>query len=72
MIIKPYHKIGIGALIGSALGFSYYYFIGCNSGACPITSKWYVSTIYGAFFGIVAVWPNRKKQTKADQQQDVK
>lgn len=36
---------------GAALGFAYYYFIGCASGACPITSNPYMSILWGALFG---------------------
>jgi len=36
---------------GAALGFAYYYFIGCASGTCPITSNPYISTAYGALLG---------------------
>jgi len=35
------------------LGFSYYYFIGCQSGTCPITSNPYISTAYGMLMGVV-------------------
>ncbi len=36
---------------GGALGFAYYKFIGCSSGACPITSNPWISTLYGALMG---------------------
>lgn len=41
----------LGALAGAVLGYSYYYFIGCASGACFITSKPINSTVYGAVLG---------------------
>lgn len=40
-----------GALLGGGLGFAYYKFIGCNSGACPLTSSPFISTVYGAVVG---------------------
>lgn len=46
-------KLIIGTVIGGALGYSYYRFIGCSSGACPITSNPYISTIYGAILGFM-------------------
>lgn len=50
-------------LIGGLLGFSYYYFIGCNSGSCAITSNPYISTVYGAFLGFVLAIPSKKKNS---------
>jgi len=45
----------LGPLIGAVAGFAYYKFIGCASGACPITSNPWVSTIYGAVMGFMIV-----------------
>jgi hypothetical protein len=59
--MNKYLKISLGLAVGGALGFAYYYFIGCNSGSCPITSNWHVSTLYGAFMGLVLVFPTKKK-----------
>ena len=44
-------KIIVGIAVGAALGFGYYKFVGCASGACPITSNPFISTIYGAIIG---------------------
>jgi hypothetical protein len=41
----------IGIVLGSAAGYAYYRFIGCASGACPLTSNPYISTLYGALMG---------------------
>jgi hypothetical protein len=35
-------------MVGAVGGYMYYYFIGCSTGSCPITSKPLNSTIYGA------------------------
>ncbi|MGA9119143.1 MAG: DUF6132 family protein, partial [Bacteroidota bacterium] len=43
-------------------GFLYYYFIGCASGTCPITSNPYVSTLYGAGMGLLLGWANKKEK----------
>ena len=40
-------------LLGAALGFAYWYFVGCASGSCGITSVWWRSTLYGAFMGFL-------------------
>ncbi len=37
---------------GAVLGFLYYKFIGCATGACPITSNPIISTLYGALIGL--------------------
>lgn len=50
--------------LGGVLGYAYYYFIGCNSGTCAITSSPYVSTIYGAVIGVVFTIPSKKKNEK--------
>ena len=44
-------KLLIGVVIGGALGFAYYKFVGCSTGTCPLTSHPVVSTIYGAVLG---------------------
>lgn len=49
----------IFALIGGVLGFSYYYFIGCYGGNCPISSNPYISILYGAGIGLII--PKKKK-----------
>ncbi len=41
----------IGIAIGGLLGFIVYRFIGCSSGACPLTSNPWVSTLYGMVVG---------------------
>jgi hypothetical protein len=48
---KPF----IAASIGGLAGFLYYYFVGCNTGNCPITSSPYTSILMGAFFGFFIV-----------------
>ena len=41
----------IGVVAGAVCGFLYYYFIGCSSGTCAITSRPLNSTLYGAVMG---------------------
>jgi len=40
-------------IAGAAGGYAYYYFIGCVSGTCPITSHPWLSTGYGALLGFL-------------------
>ncbi len=42
---------GLGILIGAAIGYGYYHFVGCDSGTCAITSKPLNSTLYGSLMG---------------------
>jgi hypothetical protein len=42
---------GIGVAIGAIIGYFYYFYIGCASGTCAITSKPFNSTLYGALMG---------------------
>jgi hypothetical protein len=59
--IKEFFKSGkfwkpfLGIAIGALAGFLYYYFIGCNSGSCAITSNPYMSIIWGALLGVFLV-----------------
>ena len=39
---------GIGIAIGALAGYAYYFYVGCASGTCAITSKPLNSTVYGA------------------------
>ncbi len=48
-------RLVLGPLIGGALGYAYYKFVGCSTGACPISSNPVISTLYGAFVGFVVV-----------------
>jgi hypothetical protein len=45
--------------VGAIGGFAYYYFIGCASGTCPISSNPYISTAYGIVMGLLI--PVQKK-----------
>jgi len=57
---KYFWKAGV-IILGALLGYGYYYFIGCQSGMCPITRNPWISTGYGALFGLVFAWGSRKK-----------
>ncbi len=61
-IILHYKSILIGALVGAGLGYAYYYFVGCQSGTCAITSNPINSTLYGALMGGILGSPSKQKQ----------
>ncbi|HPW97336.1 MAG TPA: DUF6132 family protein [Flavobacterium sp.] len=48
---KGYIITGIGIVVGLIAGYAYYYFVGCSSGTCAITSKPLNSTLYGGLMG---------------------
>ena len=66
--MKHFKKIGV-IVAGALLGFAYYKFIGCRSGACPITSNPWISTGYGAIIGLVLTF-NEKKNKQENAQEN--
>ncbi len=42
----------LGALIGTSLGFLYWYFIGCEDG-CTIQSVWWRMSLWGTIVGFL-------------------
>lgn len=62
---KRYLPMMILAVVGAIAGFLYYRLVGCVSGACPITSNPYISTVYGGVLGALIgniVTPGKKKE----------
>lgn len=55
---KRYFKLVLFSIIGFIGGYAYYYFIGCYNETCPITSKWWTSSIYGMIIGAIAGFPS--------------
>ena len=59
--VKDFFKSGkfwkpfLGIVIGGLAGFLYYYFVGCSSGTCAITSNPYMSILYGGLLGLFLV-----------------
>lgn len=46
-------RLLVGLVVGGVLGFAYYRFVGCATGACPLTSHPVISTLYGAAMGLL-------------------
>ncbi len=58
----------LGIATGGTAGFLYWYFIGCNSGTCPITSTPIGSIIAGAILGfLLTPSSGRGKEKKQNQ-----
>lgn len=64
------HKFTIaGIIVGAIGGYLYYYFVGCASGTCAITSKPLNSTIYGAVLGGLLLNVFQKEKPKLNDTQ---
>ena len=44
-------RLIIGVVVGGLVGYGMYRFIGCSTGACPITANPWTSIIFGMVFG---------------------
>jgi hypothetical protein len=51
MTKKAIGIMALGILMGGIAGYLYYYFVGCASGSCAITSRPLNSTLYGGVMG---------------------
>ncbi len=59
----------IGIFLGIAGGYLYYYYIGCVSGSCPITTNPWASIAWGGILGFLVgdmFSPKRKKGQKKE------
>ena len=65
--MKLIYKRILPVVIGAGLGFAYYYFIGCASGSCAITSNPYISTAYGGLIGFIFTFPSKKKEDNVNE-----
>lgn len=54
---ERWKRIRVGMLVGLVGGYLYYYFYGCNSAACNISSNPVLSPIYGMAVGAL-IWDN--------------
>lgn len=60
--IRKYRNVIVGVCFGAIAGYAYYYFVGCSSGTCAITSRPLNSTIYGAVMGGLLVSSFKKEK----------
>lgn len=61
-------RLLIGLTVGAALGYAYYYFIGCRGGSCPIWADPWRSTLIGMAFGGILLFDTSSKKTKENQE----
>lgn len=64
--IRTNALILIGIIAGSLAGWLYWYYVGCSSGQCPITSKPLNSSIYGALMGAILFSMFKNQNQKSD------
>jgi hypothetical protein len=62
-LILKYKLAFTGIALGALAGYLYYYFVGCASGTCAITSKPLNSTLYGAMMGGLLLSSFEKENT---------
>lgn len=62
-VLLKYRLEILGVAIGAVAGWCYWYFVGCASGTCPITSKPLNSSLYGALMGylLFSIFKTNKK-----------
>lgn len=60
---------GYPVIIGALAGYLYYYYIGCYSGSCPITSNPWFSTGYGALAGLIFTRSGKNNQKDKSEQE---
>ena len=60
-----------GLVIGAIAGWCYWFFVGCASGTCPITSSPVISTIYGGILGALGISLFKKETGKSNKKQSV-
>ena len=65
--LSKYKLTLIGIIVGAIGGYLYYYFVGCTSGTCVITSKPVNSTLYGALMGGLLLNIFKKENKKITQ-----
>ena len=53
MNMSPLLKTILGGVIGAAIGFLVYRFVGCKTGTCPITANPWMSMIFGGLMGFL-------------------
>ena len=51
MFANPAVRMLIGAVVGAALGYALYRFVGCRGGACPLTGSPWITPVLWAILG---------------------
>lgn len=54
----------LAILVGSLLGYAYYYFIGCQKDSCPLQSNMYSNIFLGALMALILLETFFSKKNK--------
>lgn len=68
-LIAKYKLELVGVVIGAVAGWAYWFFVGCASGTCPITSSAVNSTLYGMLLGALTFSLLKKENNKQTNKQ---
>jgi hypothetical protein len=74
ILSRRLYRVLSGFVLGLVFGLGWYFFIGCNTGTCGISSDPLNSALYWGIAGLVMFWPAEKKnpsQTQEQNQQDL-
>lgn len=70
-MMKKWTTLGLGLVVGAVGGYLYWYYVGCVSGSCAITSSPVNSSLYGGLMGSLLVnsflAPSKKTPNTGDQ-----
>lgn len=59
-----------GIITGGIGGYLYYYFVGCQTGTCPLTSNPWLTVLWGAAVGYLLFDMFRKKKSPPIKEED--
>ena len=59
----------LGIIIGTGVGYGFYYFTRCSDGSCPLKSNPTFSMLWGGVLGFVLLYRD-KPERKNEHQQD--
>lgn len=57
-----WYRLILGIIFGAIGGYTYYYFVGCQSGTCAIQSNPLNMTLYGSGMGAILFFNTKKKE----------
>lgn len=66
VLLKKNWLLLVGMLVGALGGFFYWFFIGCSTGTCVITSTPFNSSLFGLIMGgmLFSIFKREKNKSK--------